>query len=62
MSRSAQSLGAPTGRADSAYAWLRLLVAVLLGTIGGVGMWSFVVELPIVQADLGVARADASMP
>src|SRR5262245_35062248 len=62
MTRSAQSLGAPTGRVESPYAWLRLLAAMLLGTIGGVGMWSFVVELPIVQADLGIARADASLP
>jgi MFS family permease len=62
MTRSAQSVGAPTGRAESPYAWLRLLTAMLLGTIGGVGMWSFVVELPIVQADLGIARGDASLP
>ena len=62
MTRSAHSLGAPTGRVESPYAWLRLLAAMLLGTIGGVGMWSFVVELPIVQADLGIARADASLP
>ena len=62
MTRSAQALGAPTGRAESPYAWLRLLTAMLLGTIGGVGMWSFVVELPTVQADLGIARADASLP
>ena len=62
MTRSAQSLGAPTGKAESAYAWLRLLTAMLLGTIGGVGMWSFVVELPVVQADLGLARGEASLP
>jgi MFS family permease len=35
---------------------------MLLGTIGGVGMWSFVVELPVVQADLGIVRADAALP
>ncbi|HXE68614.1 MAG TPA: MFS transporter [Hyphomicrobiaceae bacterium] len=62
MTRSAQSVGAPTGTVESAYAWLRLLTAMLLGTIGGVGMWSFVVQLPVVQADLGIARADASLP
>ena len=38
------------------------LVAVLLGTIGSVGMWAYVVALPAVQADFGVARADASLP
>ena len=41
---------------------MRLAVALLLGTIGSVGMWSFVVALPAVQADFGVARADASLP
>ncbi len=34
----------------------------LLGTIGGVGMWSVPVVLPAVQADFGVARGDASLP
>ncbi len=62
MTMPAQSLGTPTGTTETAYAWLRLLVAMLLGTIGGVGMWSFVVELPIVQFDLGIARAEASLP
>ena len=62
MQDSAQTIGIRTGRAESAYAWLRLLVAVLLGTIGSVGMWAYVVALPAVQADFGVARADASLP
>ncbi|HZL40972.1 MAG TPA: MFS transporter [Pseudolabrys sp.] len=48
--------------ADSSYAWLRLAIAVLVSTIGGVGMWSVVVALPAIQADFGVARADASLP
>jgi MFS family permease len=47
---------------DSSVAWLRLGVALLLGTIGSVGMWSFVVALPAVQADFGVARGEASLP
>ena len=47
---------------DSAAAWLRLGLAVLLSTIGGVGMWSVVVALPAIQADFGVARADAALP
>jgi len=41
---------------------VRLGVAVLLSTIGGVGMWSVVVALPAIQADFGVDRADASLP
>jgi len=47
---------------DTAKAWLRLSVAVLTSTIGGVGMWSVVVALPTIQTDFGVARADASLP
>ena len=47
---------------DSRIAWLRLAVAVVLSTIGGVGMWSVVVALPTMQADFGVDRADASLP
>ena len=47
---------------NSAKAWLRLAIAVLVSTIGGVGMWSVVVALPAIQADFGVARADAALP
>ena len=43
--------GSPT---NSAAAWLRLTVAVVLSTIGGVGMWSVMVALPAIQADFGV--------
>ncbi len=41
---------------------MRLVVSLLLSTIGGVGMWSVVVALPAVQAEFGVARGDASLP
>src|SRR5262245_37852875 len=47
---------------DSPYAWRRLACTTLISTIGGVGMWSFIVALPSVQADFGITRADASMP
>ena len=50
------------GEVDSAYAWMRLAVTLLLSTIGGVGMWSVVVALPTVQAEFGVARSAASLP
>ena len=50
------------GGVDSTYAWTRLVLALILATIGGVGMWSAVVALPAVQADFGAARADASLP
>jgi len=52
----------PTGEAESSYAWFRLLAAVLIGTVGSVGIWSVVVALPAVQAEFNVARADASLP
>ncbi len=47
---------------DSATAWLRLAAAVVLSTVGGVGMWSVVVALPAIQAEFGVDRATASLP
>ena len=47
---------------DSRAAWLRLAVAVLLSTVGGVGMWSFMVALPAIQADFGIGRGEASLP
>jgi MFS family permease len=48
--------------AESAYAWARLVGAVVLSTIGGVGMWSVIVALPALQAEFGVARSDAALP
>src|SRR6266436_8916710 len=47
---------------ESAYAWTRLFAALLLATIGGVGMWSVIVALPAVQVEFGVARSAASLP
>ena len=59
MPTPATHVGSP---AESAYAWTRLLVALLLSAIGGVGMWSVIVALPAVQAEFGVARSAASLP
>jgi len=47
---------------ESTYAWLRLVVALALMTIGGAGMYAVVVVLPSLQAEFGVARSDASLP
>jgi len=47
---------------DSRAAWLRLVAALALSTLGGVGMWSVVVALPAIQAEFGVTRAAASFP
>jgi MFS family permease len=49
------------GSTDSPYAWFRLAAAVVIGTIGCIGMWSAVVALPAVQAEFGVDRANASL-
>ena len=47
---------------DSGYAWWRLAASMALGTIGGVGMWSSVVALPVIQAEFGIDRGDAALP
>jgi MFS family permease len=49
-------------QADSRYAAMRLVVALLLMTIGSSGMYVVAVVLPSVQSEFGVARADASLP
>lgn len=54
--------GRPGAEIESGYAWLRLAAELVLGTIGCIGMWSFVVALPSVQAHFGVARGEASLP
>jgi MFS family permease len=51
----------PAADIDSRIAWMRLAVALVLGGIGSIGMWSFVVALPAVQADFGVTRGEASL-
>ncbi len=48
--------------ADSRYAWTRLAVTLALMTIGSSAMYVVSVVLPAVQAEFGVARADASLP
>jgi MFS family permease len=53
---------APSSQTDSSAAWLRLAVAVLLSTLGGVGMWSYMVALPAIQSDFGIGRGEASLP
>jgi MFS family permease len=63
MDGSAQTFGTTaTGQAESAYAWVRLIASLLIGTIGSIGFWAVVVTLPAVQAEFNVARADASLP
>ena len=47
---------------DSAYAWRRLAVSLVLSTVGGIGLWSVVVALPAIEAEFGVDRGSASLP
>jgi MFS family permease len=52
----------PSYEADSRYANLRLLATLALMTVGSAGMYVVAVLLPSVQAEFGVARAEASLP
>ena len=56
------TIGAGDPQPESTYAWMRLGIALVLGTIGSIGMWSFVVALPAVQAEFNVQRGEASLP
>src|SRR5262245_42647985 len=56
------ALGTTVGTAETPYAWFRLVVSLLITTIGGVALWSVAVVMPTVEADFGVDRADAALP
>jgi MFS family permease len=45
---------------DSSQAWVRLVVALLIASIGAVGMWSVVVVMPTVQAEFATTRGAIS--
>jgi MFS family permease len=47
---------------ESTYAWLRLLAALAVMTIGGAGMYGMAVALAPVQAEFSATRGDASLP
>ncbi len=47
---------------DSFYSWRRLAVSLALSTIGGVGLWSAVVVLPVIETEFAVDRGGASLP
>jgi MFS family permease len=47
---------------DGAYAFARLALSLLIGTLTGVGMWGVIVVLPAAQLDFGVDRSAASVP
>ncbi len=57
------TLGTPqSGGVDSGYAWLRLVLTLLLGTVACVGNWSVVVVLPTLQLEFDTLRGGASLP
>ena len=58
----AESASAAAPLADSRYAVARLAVAVAIMTLGSSSMYVIPVVLPSVQAEFGVARAEASLP
>ena len=47
---------------ESPYAWMRMLAALALMTIGGAGMYTVTVVLPRVQSEFDVGRSGASLP
>jgi MFS family permease len=51
----------PAFAPDSGQAWVRLGLALVIGSIGSVGMWSVVVVLPVVQAEFGATRGAVSL-
>ena len=47
---------------DSLYSWTRLLIALLLATVGNIGMWVVVIVLPDIQQEFKIDRGTASIP
>ncbi|CAN7302116.1 MFS transporter [Rhizobium sp. LjRoot30] len=53
---------AASGDVDSGYAWWRLVLTLVLGTVACVGNWSVVVLLPTLEIEFGTVRGGASLP
>ena len=47
---------------DSGYAWWRLVLTLIVGTVACVGNWSVVVLLPTLQVEFETVRGGASLP
>jgi MFS family permease len=54
--------GATPVEVDSPYAWLRLVLTLVVGTVACVGNWSVVVVLPSLQTEFDTLRGGASLP
>ncbi|HEY2212891.1 MAG TPA: MFS transporter, partial [Bradyrhizobium sp.] len=61
LAPSNESKDSPLFTPDSGQAWVRLALALVIGSIGSVGMWSVVVVLPVVQAEFGATRGAVSL-
>jgi MFS family permease len=46
---------------DSSQAWVRLVLAVIIGSVGSAGMWTVVVVIPVVQAEFSATRGAVSL-
>jgi MFS family permease len=57
----ARGHGSAVMEREPAEAWTRLIVALLLSTIGGSGFWSAVVALPAIGSTFAINRAEASL-
>ena len=62
MTFETSAAGAGASPVDGLYAWYRLTVSLMIGAVGGIGMWAYTVVLPAVESDFGVDRAAASLP
>ncbi|MEH6475502.1 MAG: MFS transporter [Sneathiella sp.] len=47
---------------DSTYSWVRLMMSLVIATVGSVGMWSIIVVIPLLEREFGSDRAEASLP
>lgn len=47
---------------DTAYAWRRLAISLLIAVIGNAGMWAIIVIMPDVGSEFNASRALASLP
>jgi MFS family permease len=54
--------GFSSGEVDSGYAWWRLALTLILGTVACVGNWSVVVLLPTLEVEFDTVRGGASLP
>ena len=64
MAQQISSTNADTlfSKVDSSYAWRRLVASLIIGSVGGVGMWSPVILLPEIQNYFDLDRSQASLP